>query len=211
MDEAEKARVEAAFEGWAARAQPINEVPATLVLDRVIAAGENFIVFVSTLSVFSTGIGFFTEVRGQGGPSGEGLPVTTLSDALFGSAPEEQRMLLGVEYADGRRGVRTPRGEDVGPGEGDDIRLISEAGRGFTNNASAWWFLSPPPPPGDLHLYCAWPALGIPETCTVIGGDDLEAAKQRVQRLWSAPQFFTPNPSTSPVSLPGSGWFATGR
>lgn len=210
MDEAERAAVEAAFEGWAARAEPTNEVPATLVLDRVIAAGENFVVFVSTLSVFSTGIGFFTEVRGRGDPSDEGLPVTSLFDALFGSAPEEQRFLLGVEYADGRRGLRTPRGLDVGPGESDDIRLISSAGRGSSNNASAWWFLSPPPPPGDLHIYCAWPALGIPETCTVVAGDDLRSAKQRVQHLWAAPRYFTPHPSTPPASLPTAGWFAEG-
>jgi hypothetical protein len=208
VNDEERAMVEAVYQGWASREQPMNEVPATVVLDRVIGLGTNYVVFVSTLSVFSTGIGFFTEVRGRGGAANEGLPVTTLFDGLLGTAPPDQAMLLGVEFADGRRAVRTPRGVDVSPGNADDVRLMPSAGRGSTNSVSAWWYLSPLPPSGDLTIQCAWPALGIPETRTLVPDADLIAASRRVHKLWEPARFFSPHPPSAPEALPPTSWFS---
>ncbi len=161
-------------------------------------------VFISSLSVYSNGISFTTEARGRGGPGSEDRPVT-LSDGLSGNVPPRDRMLLGVELADGRRCVSTPRGHQADPA--DEPLLLPTGGGGSNGEATAEWYLSPLPPPGDLRLHCAWPSAGIPETTTIISADVLSEAARRVRQLWPTPRVFDQQPDCAPVVLPPDGWF----
>ena len=121
--------------------------------------------------------------------------------------PLQDRMLLGVEFADGRRCVGLRRGEKADPA--DEPLLLPTGGGGSNAGGSAEWFLSPSPPPGDLNLYCAWPVAGIPETTTIISAEDLLRAARRVQQLWSPSRVSDQQPAPSPVPLAPDGWFAT--
>jgi hypothetical protein len=164
------------------------------------------VVFISSLSVYSNGISFTTEARGRGGPGSEDRPVS-LIDGLLGTVPVRDRMLLGVEFADGRRCISTPRGQGANPA--DEPLLLSTGGSGSNGVGSAEWFLSPFPPPGDLRLYCAWPSAGIPETTTVISAAELLQAVGRVQELWPPSRVFDQQPNPTPVVLPPDVWFTS--
>lgn len=173
------------------------------------------IVFISSLSVYTNGISFATEARGRGGPGSDDRRVSLL-EGMLGEAfdptdpgarrPVQDRMLLGVELADGRRCVSTPRGQEPNPV--DEPLLLTTGGSETLGVGSAEWFLSPFPPPGDVRLFCAWPSAGIPETTTIISADDLLEAARRVRPLWPPQPVFDRQPDPSPVALAPDGWFA---
>lgn len=195
---------EAVFAAWQRHRQPRNEIPATVPLDAAIGTSHGLVVFITSLSVYSNGIAFTTEARARGGPGSEDRPVW-LVDGLTGTVPPHDRMLLGVEFADGRRCLATPRGQEANPA--DEPLVLTSGSEGGSGDASAHWFLSPFPPPGDLRFHCAWPAAGIPETTTVVPADRLHDAAGRVQQLWPQSRLTDQQPDPAPVALPPDGWF----
>jgi hypothetical protein len=213
VSESEDAAVNAAFDAWRRRRRPANELPSTAALDVAVGTTDSLVVYISSLALYSNGIAFTVEARGRGGPGSDDRPVAldeglwgTVPDVgLWGTVPPEHHMLLGVEFADGRRCIRTPRGQEADPA--DEPLLLFTGGGGSSGEASAEWFLSPFPPPGDLHLYCAWPAAGIPETTTVISANQLATAARQVQQLWPPSRAFDPQPDPTPVPLAPDGWF----
>lgn len=206
--ESEDDAAELAFEAWRRRSRPGNEIPASLTVDAAIGSSESLMIFISSASVYTNGIHFTTEARGRGGPGSDDRPVS-LVEGMLGMVPRQDRMLLGVEFADGRRCISTPRGQEANPE--DELLLVSSGGDGGNGIASASWFLAPFPPPGDLRLYCAWPSAGIPETTTIISADDLRQAAGRVHRMWPPSRVFDQQPDPSPVALPPDGWFTNVR
>ena len=114
-------------------------------------------------------------------------------------------MLLGVEFADGRRCIGTPRGQEANLA--DEPLLLPSGGGGGNGVASAEWFLSPFPPPGDLRLHCAWPSAGIPETTTVISAHEVATAARQVRQLWSPSRVFDQQPGPTRAALAPDGWF----
>lgn len=202
--ESDDAAVESAFDAWRRRHRPANEIPASVPVDAAIGSSGDLVVFIPSLSVYSNGIAFTVEARGRGGPGSDDRPVA-LVDGLLGNAPARDRLLLGVELADGRRCISTPRGQEADPA--DELLLLSSGGSGSNGVGSAEWFLSPLPPPGDLRIYCAWPSAGIAETTTVISADALLRAARGVQQLWPPSRVFDQQPNPTPVALPADGWF----
>lgn len=217
MDSAasEDSDLEQAFTSWQRRRPPRNEIPASLPVDAVIGSSADVVVFVASLSIYTNGISFTTEVRARGGPENDDGRVSLLEGMLGeafdptdlgASRPVPGRMLLGVEFADGRRCISTPRGQEA---PADEPLLLNNGGSGDAGVGSAEWFLSPFPPPGDLRLYCAWPSSGIPETITIISADDLLEAARRVQQLWPPPRVSDQQPHPSPEPLVRDGWFTS--
>ena len=207
VSESEDAAAEQALEAWRRHHRPANEIPASVRVDAAIGSSAGLVVFISSLSVYSNGISFTTEARGRGGPGSKDRPVS-LVDGLLGTVPSRDRMLLGVELADGRRCTSTPRGHEANPA--DEPLLLSTGGGGGNGVGSAEWFLSPLPPPGDLRLRCAWPSAGIPETTTIISADELLRAARGVRQLWPPSRVFDQQPDPTPVVLPPDGWFMSG-
>lgn len=188
--------------------RPENELPVSVAVDGVLLRGPDLVVSVCGARAFSTLIEFrlmaASRIRTAGALHG-------LSGALFGHADTADRLLLGVEFSDGRTGNNLgglrgaweteldPASPALMPGGGGGDRLVDLA-----------VFLSPLPPPGDLRIIAAWPARGLPETVTVLEADRLLDAASRAVTLWELPDDEPPPPPPPPQVPPGS-WFDRGQ
>lgn len=188
------------------RQRPENEVPASVAIDAVLARTEDLVVFMSGARVFSNGVDLTLEVRlRQVDASGRHV----LGAAVHGHGPGSgDRLLFGVEFADGRRA--STLGRDLRPpteDTEDEPRLWPGGGGGGSRSMQLQLFLSPLPPPGDFTVVCAWPDRDLPETTTVLSADQLLEAASRVRVLWPwepEQQFGRPEP---PPRLPRGSWF----
>jgi hypothetical protein len=188
---------------------PDNEIPGSVAIEAVLASTEDLVVFICGMNAYRSGIAFTVEVRV--GPS------RTLSDDLregatnpFGA--ESSRILLGIEFADGRRCTSVPR-EHPPPGfeaSADQPSLWARGGGGSIRSTSVSWFLSPLPPPGDLRIFFAWPAAGLPETTAALPADDILRAASRARELWpwKKPKPEVSEERSAPPVIPEGGWFA---
>ena len=83
----------------------------------------------------------------------------------------DERLRLGLEYADGRTATNVnpmplpadPRAGDLAD---DEVVLAQSGGGGGGRTFEQGYWVTPLPPPGPLAFVCAWPALGITETRT---------------------------------------------
>ena len=61
---------------------------------------------------------------------------------------------------------------------------------------------------GDLVIVCACPALGVPETRTVVPAAVLAGAAERIEVLWAVePRAAARPPAPPPIHPPAGGWF----
>lgn len=191
--------------GWHGE-PPDNEMPGSVALDVVLASTADLAVYVSAMSVFRQGLEFTTEVRVRPGLA-EGDGAERLSTDLHGHRFSGNLLLLGVEFADGRRCANIWRSR-MDPATHDrQPHLWSGGGSGGGRSASKSWFLIPLPPPDGFRIICAWPAWDVPETITEVAGGPIHQAAQRARELWPwQPERsdLTPQP---PV-IPQVGWFA---
>ena len=185
---------------WTRFQRPDNEVPTSVGVDLLLGSSDDVAVFVCGLSVYRTGIEFTVEARASGRRD-PGEEDDFLGSALHGHGRTQNRLLLGVEYADGRYGTNLGTGSR-------GVHLWSSGGGGGQREASATWFLSPLPSTGEVRLYCAWPSVGIDETVATLDGDEILSAAERVRELWPRmPESHEPR-EPRPVPVPEGGWFA---
>jgi len=191
---------------WVRRQRPENEVPGSVVLDEVLVGDAETVVFLSTARAYSTGVELTLEVRARHVTAdGAGDLMGAVHGGQGGTG---DRLLLGVEFSDGR--WCTNLGHPF-PGEGaesaDQPGLLPGGGSGGARSSDLTLFLSPLPPPGELRVVCLWPQRGLPETITVLSADIILAAAQRVRVLWP----WEPEPEPSwppPPDVPDGSWFA---
>lgn len=203
------------IERWRRRNQaPENEIPAGVGVAAVLGRTEDAAVGLTQVEAFSTGFRFNVAVRVRRLPaqlahgglfmliSGHGRPGVEV--------PLEDRLLLGVEYANGDRassleGMRFP-GEVP---DDDERRLIlshqSGGGGDLTVDQSYW--VSPLPPDGPVTFVLSWPGFGMPESRTELDGALIIAAAARSVRLWPEQPGFEP-PEPPPPPRPSTGWFS---
>lgn len=194
-DDATRRRIEA----MRARGRPDNEVPSSVALDAVLGETADFGVYLSGVRVFRAGLEFRITALARHPGAGRGL-----GGALFGHGEQEDRLLLGVEYADGRIGSNLgPFNPELDP---TAPMLMPGGGAGGDRSADASCYLSPLPPPGTLRIITAWPRRGIAETVTEIPADTLIDAATRVRVLWNLGPDEPPAPPQPPRVPPG-GWF----
>jgi len=196
-DEQEMRRRERLREGRAGE----NEVPASVAFDAVIARSGDLAVFVSGLRVFSNGLELRIEVRARTTPADEGLG---LGEVLHGRL--ENRLLIGVEFSDGRRGANLEWQLMSGPP--GTPTLWPGGGGGGQRSADASYFLSPLPPPGDLRLVCAWPAAGIDDAVTALPTQQILDAATRVVELWPWEPEIHESSEPQASQVPEHSWFA---
>ncbi len=203
------------LEAWRRRTSaPENEVPTAVPVSEVLAATDDVAVALVGVLAYTTGWTFNLAVRLRTEPRGRlrhqvfGL----MGGAHFGDTGTEERLLLGVEYADGRMATNLDRGwlPDGNTAEPDPEDLVlmpgGGGGGGRTYDHAVW--MSPLPPDGPLVVVTAWEAFAMGETRIVLDGSAIGEAGRNARVLWpwepedEQPEDFDEAP------VPSTGWFA---
>jgi len=183
--------------------RPDNEVPAVLVIDKVLVASDDLVCYLAGMRVYSTGVEFDLEARLRPGAQvGDAARLYEMLTDFYGShGVQDERLLVGVEFADGRRGANLDGVADRG------VSLRPSGSSGGGRSAQATYFLSPLPPPGEVRIVCALPGAGIDETVTVLDAEEILAAAARVRELWPwEPERHEPR-RPRPPAMPDGSWF----
>jgi hypothetical protein len=191
---------------WVRRQRPENEVPGSVVLDEVLAGDGETAVFMTTARAYSTGVELSLEVRARHVTADGG---GDLMGAVHGHGGSDDRLLLGIEFSDGRRCTNLGNPFTSGGADSTDQPVFMPGGgSGGARSSDLTLFLSPLPPPGELRVVCLWPTRGLPETITVLVADNILAAAQRVRVLWPWEPEPEPQPPLPPPGVPDGSWFA---
>lgn len=188
------------------RHRPENELPVSVAVDAVLAEGEGLVVALTGVRVFSSLLELRLVAMTRARSSGQG---SRLSGALLGHSDARDRLLLGVEYADGRVGDNFSRsGAATDPAlDAESPVLIPGGGHGGDRSADLSYYLSPLPPPGRFRIIAAWPGRGLPEGITELSADPLVGAAGRIRVLWEPPDPEESPGPPPPPELPPGGWF----
>jgi hypothetical protein len=190
---------------------PENEVPAVVPVSRLLARTDSSALTLTGVQVFSTGLGFTVALRCRP----EALPAEELDlgglmwHGRHGSATE---LLVGVEFADGRRASNLPGRDPFGAPDGPEGLVLNQSsGSGQTLSVEQEWWLSPLPPAGPLRLVVRCDLFGLPETTVELDGAAIRAAAADVVVLWPwVPPSAAEPPSPPAPDLPADSWFAGG-
>lgn len=180
---------------------PRNEVPVTVAFDTELMA-DDVALFCSGLHVYSTGFRVRLELRVR-----EWQRSDRVFEAFHGDGPD--RVLVGVEYADGRWGKNVARwtGPHTLVSDGE-VSVMDRGGSGSDGTADADYFIAPLPPPGPARLVCAWPSRGLGDTVTELPVDEIAAASERVRQLWPVDHGTREPLRPAAPDVPGGSWFA---
>ncbi|MET7401079.1 hypothetical protein ABZS66_47125 [Dactylosporangium sp. NPDC005572] len=203
------------IEQWHRRiSPPENELPAGVALTVLLGRTDDAAVGITQVEAFSTGFRFTLAVRVRQARSrlpGGGLFTLISSHAHPGvEIPLEDRLLLGIEYPDGRRASTLHDLRMAGPAAGDDstpLMLVQQGGGGSEQSVDQAYWVAPLPPAGPMTVVLAWPGFGMPESRTVLDGGAIHAAAAHSHVLWPPQSVTAPAPLPTPPR-PSSGWFA---
>ena len=148
----------AEFEAWRTRMErPDNEVGWVLPVSAILGRTPDAAVAVTHITAFTTGVAFNLAVRLRVAPDrvrGHGLSALISPRLPSGvNVDADQRLLLGVEYADGRTAINTDN-RVWPPGQQDEHEplLMASGGGGGDLSVDQGFWLSPVPPGRPLHL-----------------------------------------------------------
>ncbi|MGN6217691.1 MAG: hypothetical protein ACTHN7_12190 [Solirubrobacterales bacterium] len=178
-------------EEWMGPPQAV--IPAVVPVERIVARGEEVVVYLSGFWVFPAG--FEAQVRVVVRDEESELEPFSYEyedlAARTGEIPPGQ-LRIGFAFADGSKVTNT--GEDFAwewpPHLERPIspKMSSTGGRGGRNRDEGSWaegfWVWPLPPLGELSLVCEWPAAGIPLTRFALDADVILDAVPRVQELF---------------------------
>jgi hypothetical protein len=197
---------------------PDNELPGGTAICLLLGRTEDLGVGITAVEAYTGGFSFNLAVRLRNERT-EGLAhrlyelITGHSHPHAEPPAADERLLLGLEYADGRTATNLnpmpwpgdPRAGDLAENE---VVLAQSGGGGGGRTFEQGYWVTPLPPPGPLAFVCAWPALGITETRTIVDAALIVEAATRAQVLWPwQPDEPQPFPPPDPPA-PSSGWFA---
>jgi hypothetical protein len=190
--------------GWSA---PENELPVPVAQSAVLWRGDGLVVALVGGHAHRTGIELHVTVRQRVEEPAQGPQL----HQLMGGPPgvDDARLVLGVGYADGRRGSTLRRHETLPtlPGEPEPLSVRDSSGGGGATCMDLSYWVRPVPPPGPLTIAVWCEALGIDETVTTLDGTAWAEAASRVEVLWPW-HFPTPSAWEPPrPNLPAGGWF----
>lgn len=188
---------------WQRRCQPPeNEVPGPLGWAALLGRTPDLAVVLTAAAVYSTGLRLDIAVRARvSGPD--------LFHAIDGLGTGRDRLLLGVEFADGRMAATSGHLRPQQQIAEDTPSLQSLGGGGSDRSMDVPMFLHPLPPPGPFAVLCSWPGRGVPENRTEFDAATVHAALSQVLVLWppQPPDQHRPEPP-EPPDVPDGGWFA---
>jgi hypothetical protein len=188
---------------------PENEVPASIPVSALLVRTGTSALTLTGVQVFSTGVGFTLTVRCRP----EALPdgQADLHELMWrGRRGQGSALLVGVEFADGRRASNLPGRDPFGSAAGSgDLLLTQGSGSGHQLTVEQEWWLSPLPPAGPLRLVVRCDLLDLPETVTELDGTAIQAAAEDVAVLWPwVPPSAVGPPGPPAPDVPADSWFA---
>lgn len=194
---------------------PDNEIPAGVGLSVLLGRADDVAVGLTQVEAFSMGFRFTLAVRARPTrpPAAPGQLHQMIGSYPVAGAdiPLEDRLLVGIEYPDGRRAstlqnMRVPH--TLTAADDQRLALVPQGGHGGEYAVDQAYWVTPLPPDGPVTVVIAWPGFGIPETSTVLDGAVIRDAAGRSQTLWPPQPAAEPPPPPPPPPLPSSGWFA---
>lgn len=187
---------------------PENEIPVSIPVNAVLGRTADASIAVVGVEGYTTGLRFRLAVRMRTrAPSVEGISRVLTGYHSPGDDPD-QRLLLGVEFSDGRRASNLGGGPLPEYLPDPTAPLLSPCGGGGGDRAQDLdYWLSPLPPDGDLLLVCACAPLKVPESRVVIDGGVIARAGASAIVLWP-PAPFDDEPAPIPPRPPADGWFS---
>ena len=192
---------------------PENEIPAAVATSALLARTDDVAIALIGAQAYTVGLRFDLVIRLRHEPRGAmAHKAYMLLSAYSGREDSDERLLLGVEYADGRTATnfQSPgfRGMPVDDDPDEPVLSPMGGGGGGRSFDQSFW-LTPLPPAGPLVVVCAWSAFDIPESRTVLDGAAIVEAASRAVVLWppSPPQDEAPVEPPEP-RVPDGGWFA---
>ena len=185
---------------------PVNEQPVPLPVNLVVARAENVVVALSGVDVYSVGFAFTLRVRLRTRPVRAHQMHLLIGGYGGADTDPEQRLLVGIEFADGRRAssaVPDPAAR------ADPQRPLLTGGGGSGGDVAMdrvnW--VTPLPPDGPLLVVVRCGALGVPESTVRLDGGEIARAAEQVTVLWPPPPPATMQ-DRRPPRLPSDGWFS---
>jgi hypothetical protein len=190
------------LEAWRLRSSsPANELPVGLPISFLLARTDSLALMVHSFKVYTTGLDFNLAIRLR-----EVHPHEIFN--LMDGVALERRLLLGVEYPDGRRAANSGAYDGLRRFAPERPLLRPHRGGGADLSYDQQFWLSPLPPDGPLALVCTWSAFGIDEVRHVVEDAALTSASSRVLVLWPRQPVRHRRPAPPPPELPTTGWFA---
>lgn len=203
-------------EGWFGRmSPPYNEIPAGVGMTALVVAPDDAAVAVTGFEAYSTGFRFTLAVRlrrRQPQLAPRGLFELVDPHPHAGTVDLDQRVLLGLEYPDGRRASTLDDGWPGGASgpsgaSGDHLVFVQNGGSGGETAVDLGYWVEPLPPDGPVAFVVRWPAVGATESRVELDGGAIRAAAAHSRTLWP-PQPPEAQPEPTPPPRPTSGWFA---
>lgn len=196
------------IEEWQRLMQPPeNELPAGVAVTAVLGRTADAAVGITQVEAFSGGFRFTLAVRLR-------TPVPDQPGGLFhlvnthphpaSQVAVEERLLFGIEYADGRRASTLDHRD---PFASRPLVLMQQGGGGGDTSVDQGYWVAPLPPDGPVTFVLAWPRFGIDETRTQVDGGLIRDAGARSEVLWPPPPRVEAG-EPAPPPRPATGWFA---
>jgi hypothetical protein len=203
------------FEQWHRRmSPPENEFPAGVGVTVLLGRTDNVGVGITQVEAFSTGFRFTLAVRvRQLRPQLARGGLFMLIGSHMHPGIEvllEDRLLLGIEYPDGRRASTLNDMRSQGPGtvmDTEQLLLVQHGGGGGELTVDQTYWVTPLPPEGPVTVVLTWQSFGIAESRTNLDGTLIREAASQSQTLWP-PQSAEEPPDPPPTPRPSTGWFA---
>jgi hypothetical protein len=181
---------------------PENEVPVSLPRNLLLARTDDVAVALLGLQVYTTGVAFALTVRMR--PSAGDRIGHTLDELVWRHGRGGSRLLVGVEFADGRWASSLP-----GAG-GGDVVFHSRGGTGERTPRSSRGGCPRSRPRGRLRFVVRCAELGVGEAGAVLDGAVVRRAAEDVVTLWpwERPRDHGPDQPPPPPDLPDDSWFS---
>jgi hypothetical protein len=175
-----------------------------------VARGEDAAIGVVGVRAYTTGfeLTLAIRLRKPRPPATQQALHLLLGGEPVGRGDPDERLLVGIEYADGRRTTNADGFFRPGQLPDPDALVLSTTGGGGGDSAydQNYW-LSPLPPEGPITVVCRCPAIGIPETVAQLDGAAIARAGRSSVVLWPPTPIETEPAQPPPPRTPPDGWF----
>ena len=142
---------------------PSGTLPGVVALEIVLAQSRTAAVCLSRLAAYP--VGFEVDVLTLSHPDGDELDPMGFGPHRRRPGGPDERLRLGVQFADGAKATNIGARPGVEPGAAPKGPVLrGAAGGGGSGRWRQTFWVWPLPPAGPFAFVCEWPAAGIPVT-----------------------------------------------